>query len=58
MVNRHTMFADQFKERLSEAEVDRVFREKNAAGALFVEDAQDAVEYWVVRVQGWDLLLP
>lgn len=58
MVDRHTMFADQLKERLPEAEVDRVFREKNAAGVFFVEDAQDAVEYWVVRAQGRDLLLP
>jgi hypothetical protein len=58
MVDRHTMFADRLKERLPEAEVDRVFREKNAAGVFFVEDAQDAVEYWVVRVQGRDLLLP
>jgi hypothetical protein len=58
MVDRHTMFADRVTERLPEAKVSRVFREKNAAGIVFVEDAQDAVEYWVVRVRGRDLLLP
>jgi len=58
MVDRHTMFADKVTERFPEAEVSRVFREKNAAGVFFVEDAQDAVEYWVVRVRGRDLLLP
>lgn len=58
MVDRHIMFADQLTERIPEAEVKRIFREKNAAGVVFTDDAQDAVEYWLVNVKGRDFLLP
>jgi hypothetical protein len=58
MVDRHSMFANRLGEGLPEAELRRIFREKNAAGIVFADDVQDAVEYWLVRVDGKDFLLP
>lgn len=58
MVDRHSMFANRLEEGLPEAELQRIFREKNAAGIVFADDVQDAVEYWLVRVDGKDFLLP
>lgn len=58
MVDRHSMFAKRLKEGLPEADLQRIFRERNAAGIVFADDVQDAVEYWLVRVDGKDFLLP
>jgi hypothetical protein len=58
MVDRHSMFAKRLEEGLPEAELQRIFREKNAAGIVFADDVQDAVEYWLVRADGKDFLLP
>jgi uncharacterized protein YneF (UPF0154 family) len=58
MVDRHSMFANKLQDSLPGAELQRIFREKNAAGIVFADDVQDAVEYWHVRVDGRDFLLP
>lgn len=58
MVDRHSMFANKLQDSLPEAELQRIFRERNAAGIVFADDVQDAVEYWLVRADGQDFLLP
>jgi len=58
MVDRHSMFANKLRDSLPGAELQRIFREKNAAGIMFADDVQDAVEYWHVRADGQDFLLP
>lgn len=58
MVDRHSIFANRLQDILPGTRLQRIFREKNAAGVVFTEDAQDAVEYWHVHVDGRDFLLP
>jgi len=58
MVDRHSIFAKRLQDVLPRVRLQRIFREKNAAGVVFTEDAQDAVEYWHVHVDGRDFLLP
>lgn len=58
MIDRCNMFMEYIRNTNSKYEVRRIFREKNSVGIVLSESAQDAVEYWVVRIRGQNFLLP
>jgi hypothetical protein len=58
MVDRYQLFGRQVESAVDDASFRRITREKNAAGLVFDENAQDPVEYWLVEADGQHFLLP
>lgn len=58
MVDRYQLFERRIESEVDNASFRRVTREKNAAGLVFDNNAQDPVEYWLVEADGQYLLLP
>jgi hypothetical protein len=58
MVDRYQLFGRQVESAVDDASFRRTTREKNAAGLVFDDNAQDPVEYWLVEANGQHFLLP
>ena len=52
------MFGNALAEQMPGAEVEQIYREGNARQTKFVEQPQDPVEYWLVKAEGQQWLLP
>jgi hypothetical protein len=58
MVDRHYLFKRKVESAMSGAAFRRITREKNAAGLVFDDQAEDPVEYWLVESSGQHYLFP
>jgi hypothetical protein len=58
MVSKYQFFEEEVEQAVPDASFRRITREKNAAGLVFDDDAQDPVEYWLVNAGGEYFLLP
>jgi hypothetical protein len=58
LVDRFQIFSDVVEDEVEGASFRRITRDKNAAGIVFDDNAQDPVEYWLVEADGQHFLLP